>query len=1447
MLTKNYRVNINSLNSSENQIAIKSLTIEDYPNELELFNVVDNKKSLVSCETPDINNLTIHQNLIVRHSLPYGDFGIDFDKGQTYFENIEIIGIDRVAKVFSFTTDQYMILRPRSIVREIQEEKVYWYIYFQNGHYFSNEENITINICCNDTKYAIKNCIYADANSLRIEEAQQNVDLCGYMKNYVFGYSSNTNAEVFGNVGMFQVERTNVLYSTSDVTTFFYDRPVGKIQIPISQKFETDIYQNDIINDDFVDVETEKAINSIVDMEKDIYKPVILTSKTVKKDGKNTVTYERFDAYQIIFNLHFRQHRGDDWVADDDSFWNGTYVKDSKLYLMSDCTQGTNGFFSYPTNDNTVNSISSQSDLLTYLGFSNNDIKYQKNKLKKSFLRLSFYDSMNPMNQNLLAYSTIYLDSGLLFTKYIKNYESSDYRYSLLQYDESGKLISLNDNTKLLLKGIRCEREPYAHVNEKDALVDSDSVEDLRLSSQFVVKDQFNSNGSSEGFYLYIWKDNDNGVIPSNIYMKVEFNHAGYGRTIPMMMPYTYGSELKDDNGTVNEDKKKIKTFQEIIADWNENGYGIKKYLKYSYVHFKYQYDSTNKEHIYYLDNDTYGNSVNFTDNKIVLNLYEAKISSYSGLTDTQITDSSETSSDLIGVMKMTEVIDEDTTNITFVSGNDFIENTVDTKGETVPKTSTDNAKPYIVDETITQYIYSNRLSLNCQEVRIKVGDKYVTITDSSKYEFFFGDTNGLVQQDSSNNYYLDYADSDYTTTTAVTTVKLYVKYEGKIYTVATCTIYQKQADELYVTYNVTESGKTVTENLETYDFDKNNKSVEIEVISKKSGEDCQYVYEATDSEGNEIKWLTFDLTDNNTQKNKFKGKISVDENNVPTENKQGTITFTQIDGGKASPWIIDVMYIYEQDENKNDAKTLNITINYDIDGKYINYAYDYEADANNQDKVIEDYVIKTIGEDDNTEVKIYPTRWSESLDLYSINDDNFDDAWISIVENTETENSVTSEYVSVYNCDENENSGARTTYFIIEGMYEDSSSIKVVINQDGNGDNFMVTPSELTLGGDGNVITIKCASMTMNGNVITISDETFNINCGGNVGISVSSLDDEDEFLPYTIDISKVMDYVDNIDTSTDGVIIITFKENEKEEDINLGNLVFKQVGGTEEKTVLIKQKSAETMEYIFTCSYTYNATDDVYETTVSSLETSVKTNITSKYGNNKNGFENIAYSEQTVESGDTESWWVSYNTNKGDTYTIQENNTSSERSIIITFKQTGSGNTLKLKITQKAVEPENAVYAKLNVGLYFVETVNWKPLTLNSETIELTPTYLNELGGGDTKELNLTDTYIYSITLQDMPDEYLFGIAIDNTDVTDKEKKYRIQTDTQGGYSSVLNSAIIQTEINEDGLSRVYAEYTKDEIRQEDTLTVSAILENIGSQLNIIKINYKLTISQY
>lgn len=543
-----------------------------------------------------------------------------------------------------------------------------------------------------------------------------------------------------GTCGLLALTRKNIMYNNEYVSfDIIYDMSVNTIQIPLLQKFETDLYHNEALKTDFVDIETKLAVNPIMDLEKDVYIPVIYEKTPhLDSDGEYFHTNAKYkECKKIIFNLHFREHRDhktlqevDKWSCDRNSFWNGTrkiekqiedgsirtildldgrvfqyenvYDGEKKLrethkknkydyfsYFGSNPGEGYSGFDETEDYDITKNDYAQkrqlrnllkeyQSDTLAYLGFTNNDVKYQKGKLKGSFLRLLFYDSDNLANQNLLHTATIFLDSGNLFSKYIKNIDS-DNEYEVKVADENFGLgleeiidkaiyeslpskvqdycqicgaptadtgSSLTENkseTTYDETGVRVNREPMRKNCITDLKNDVSSLEDLRLSSQIEIMDKYSSKRSSEGFYFYTYKNNDNGVFPSNIYMRVEFNHAGYGRTIPFMMPYIRKNEMAEGNRYYGR-AKKIKTFDDICYDWSDIdydkgineikeedkvGYGTVRYIKYSYIKLKYRYDKRTQKHVYYLDPDTYGDSVttdNGHGNNIILNLYEGKI-----------------------------------------------------------------------------------------------------------------------------------------------------------------------------------------------------------------------------------------------------------------------------------------------------------------------------------------------------------------------------------------------------------------------------------------------------------------------------------------------------------------------------------------------------------------------------------------------------------------------------------------------------------------------------------------------------------------------------------------------------------------------------------------------------------------------------------------------------
>ena len=687
-----YRVNIKNINKTKVTLPVTSIQFMDFNeiyDETDVtdkkidYNGINNDKIILTCECEDVDKLkngsTI--NTVNTLLLNYGTY--------TFNNEFQVNGVNEDNRSFSIISDKYYVLKPFSIIRNSDngisdyfegntEELKGIILYLNEPHYYDDTyflesiytdgidvkseddykklppevkekyytdtiQKIPIHFRYSNSEGVLKDVIvefrYFSSDTLittlsAFEKDEDTKELYNLLFNVEVG--ETVESDISGNLSGIEILRENFLFTEFTNYYFEYERAVVNVPIPISNSFDTNLYQSDLLQEHFVEEEKRKAINKIVDLEKDVYYPVI----------KNNNGFS--DVYTLRFNLHFREHRGNNWLVDYVEGWipkkqyyiddrvsyNGSIWrciknnKDQTVFSEDNFKKIENSFWNGVKQENGNISIDeditkdSVSDLLCFLDFSNDDIRYQKNKLKKSFLRLSFYDSMNPANQNMLGYSTIFLDSGNLFSKYVRYFETDGYK--MIGYDKNNYgIYNIDSKPK---KGNRVDRE-YGFDEEH------------RLSSQFVAKNKNTSTASSEGFYLYLWKDNES-VLPQDLYMKVEFNHAGYGRTIPFMMPYW-------DKQKWNNKKSGIKTFNAILNDWkdtkivdsdgnvswknNTDGhYGMRQYMKFSYIHLKYQYDKDNDKHIYYLDPETYG-IIDFPKGKdgnkeIVINLYEAKV-----------------------------------------------------------------------------------------------------------------------------------------------------------------------------------------------------------------------------------------------------------------------------------------------------------------------------------------------------------------------------------------------------------------------------------------------------------------------------------------------------------------------------------------------------------------------------------------------------------------------------------------------------------------------------------------------------------------------------------------------------------------------------------------------------------------------------------------------------
>lgn len=563
---------------------------------------LDNMVRVTVTTSPDIvSTLSSGMSIGVRHN--YIQRGADDTTAiMNKTESSPIIGVNESENSFAFLVPLYM---PLTISRAYKfkdatglwgpADETYLLIYCDVTHLFSYDESKT-NTTVNEGVLGLRLTIGEDSVLYDWDDSMYNGNtrlIIPWSEDFDILVPELLNDDerltTPLDITSLRLERTTPDFLHDDNYTMFVDTELASIGVPILNKESAEGNKSILLNERFVDDVRKKAVNPGIDMERDVYHPVWVVN------GKTEMIYD------IVFNFHFREHRGENWLVKDNSMWNGV-ADDNKLMNSSDSE--IDPFFS---NDEP----SRQSDLLSYLGFNNNDVRFQKNRLTKSFIRLLFYDSPKTSQQNLLYTSTVYFNTNELFAKYMRQAETSPYSYT-----------REDDDTVLMgLTGIDVSREPYGFDSDTDS-------EDLRLSSQIRLKDKISSKGSSDGFYMYLWKESDNGTEAQDIYLKVEFNHAGYGRTIPFMMPYY-------DKVKHGSSEGRIKSFEDIVKDFNGTGddkpYGIRQYQKFAYIHMKYRYDGVLDKHIFYLDKETYGDarsgaSLAYDANTLYLNLYEAKI-----------------------------------------------------------------------------------------------------------------------------------------------------------------------------------------------------------------------------------------------------------------------------------------------------------------------------------------------------------------------------------------------------------------------------------------------------------------------------------------------------------------------------------------------------------------------------------------------------------------------------------------------------------------------------------------------------------------------------------------------------------------------------------------------------------------------------------------------------
>lgn len=346
------------------------------------------------------------------------------------------------------------------------------------------------------------------------------------------------------------------------------------IGLPLSFDFSSNLYHDQLL-EDYVEEIKNSYVTKPLDYEKNMFTAVYY-------NGNNC-----FDINSIRFNIFLRKkHFFEDtmewklaklaprdeidkngnkitvnvWEEDSNAYWN-SYAYGTQLYSGFTMTTG---------------------DLLGDLGFDDNDVLNQNKRLGKTFIRLLFFDSKDRNTQTLLYYSTIFINTVDLYSKYINNIT---------------KHTSFNDGV-----------EDYVY----NTIEDVNLREKTQLSCNFTCFNKNNMSGSSEGYYLYLFptlvEDGER-----EIYMRVEFNHAKYGQTVPMICPKTKDKggntiqSLPRENYTAKD--KSLKRMTDLNALYDD-----------MYIPIKIKYCDNRKAYVWHFSGLEKGK------NNPTFNLWEPKI-----------------------------------------------------------------------------------------------------------------------------------------------------------------------------------------------------------------------------------------------------------------------------------------------------------------------------------------------------------------------------------------------------------------------------------------------------------------------------------------------------------------------------------------------------------------------------------------------------------------------------------------------------------------------------------------------------------------------------------------------------------------------------------------------------------------------------------------------------
>lgn len=481
-----------------------------------------------------------------------------------------------------------------------------------------------------------------------------------YTKNKIFGDKEITQELAFQNyVRPSSSDDYYDLFSSLEILV-----NNGYISLPISLNNSqgNNIIQDDIVNNQFFEEVKKRSINPIVDMEKDVYTPkyILNSSESIKAyksslENPNDISdidlstmyigsYTDFHPIRDIrVNLHFRTRNLTSWKINDgyNDALSGQEGKENDNWFITDFHPYKNVLA------NSADTLMNTSDLIGLLYFTNDDVFYQHKNISKSFLRFSYYDTIDKQRQSLLATSCAFMNSHKMFKTFIDNSRKNinDFGWAIApeyKKDDNGKYNMDEDIAKGIVTnkidvrteflGTRQEnKDKYLSKNNQYVTAFTGAIisDDNRIGSEFIINNKIETDTSSEGYYLYIFREYSENLMPKPVYMKVEFNHAGIGKTIPFIIPMKWSEPDENDGyktpiSALSLNDTSASQAAPTVSDLKllKSGVKLEDVYAQTYIPLYAVYDFKNKEYAYVFDS----RYVRAESKIVTLNLFELKV-----------------------------------------------------------------------------------------------------------------------------------------------------------------------------------------------------------------------------------------------------------------------------------------------------------------------------------------------------------------------------------------------------------------------------------------------------------------------------------------------------------------------------------------------------------------------------------------------------------------------------------------------------------------------------------------------------------------------------------------------------------------------------------------------------------------------------------------------------